>query len=144
MKRIYIVTALLLAFSALNAQENGQITVTNGAATVESVNYPVFTDVTSVDQGMYGGIRYTLPETNPKAALKKAEQVRKFYQNRKIAKTKFGTFRKMKSGDIPKTAWLATAKKSEKPFAVLVTVEETGVVVVVTPNGDERTLELIN
>ena len=137
-------SVILIATAAIFAQEEpapAQIPVTKSEAEVENVKYPVFAKVTSVEKGQFGGIRYMLTETNAKGALKKADQVKKFYQNRKIGAAKFGGFKKISKPDT--IAWAATAKKGTEVFGVIIKVEDVNVVVYVIPAYEEGVLAMI-
>lgn len=144
MKFKYVILALIAA-TAIFAQDESaapvQISVNKGEAEVENVKYPVFAKVASVEKGQFGGIRYTLTEANAKGAAKKADQVKKFYQNRKIATAKFGGFKKISKPDT--IAWVATGKKGADVFGVVVKVEDVSVVVYVIPGYEEGVLAMI-
>lgn len=144
MKLKYIIVPLFfvgIAFAQDESNAPVQVPVVKGEADVEGVKYPVFTKITNVEKGQFGGIRYTVSEANAKAALKKAEQIKKFYQNRKISKAKFGGFKKINKPDT--IAWAATAKRGTEVFGVVVKVTDEGVVVYLIPAYEEGVLAMI-
>ena len=143
MKRLTITLFLVLtpfAF-AQEAEAPQQIAVTGGEATVENVKFPVFGKVATVEKGQFGGIRYTVTEANAKAALKKAEQIKKFYQGRKIAGAKIGAFKKINKPDT--IAWAASGKKGAEAVGVVIKVEEASVVIYVLPGYEESVQAMI-
>ena len=144
MKNIHWLLPLVLT-AAIIAQEESvapvQIQVAKGEAEVDGTKLPVFTKIASVEKGQFGGIRYTVTEANAKSALKKAELIKKFYQNRKIGAAKFGGFKKISKPDT--IAWVATAKKGSEVFGVVVKVEDASVIVYVMPGYEEGVLAMI-
>lgn len=144
MKLKYLIVPLLVAGMIFGQDESAvpvQIPVSKGEAEIEAVKYPVFPKITSVEKGQFGGIRYTITEANARSAGKKADQVKKFYQNRKVSTAKFGGFKKISKPDT--IAWVATAKKGAEAFGVVVKVEDVNVVVYVLPAYEEGVLAMI-
>ncbi|MBN8222720.1 MAG: hypothetical protein J0L53_17520 [Spirochaetes bacterium] len=137
MKTLILFTTLISTI-AIFSQEAGSavpITVTKGEANVDGINFPVFAKITTVEKGQYGGVQYTITEANGKAALRKADQIKKFYQGRKIGKVKFGGFKKAsKPGSV---AWVATAGKGQDTFGAIIKVEDATVTVYVMPGYED-------